>query len=141
LSELKTKVNDASVQKFLEGVDNESKRKDCEEILTMMQEATGCEPKMWGASMIGFGSYHYKYDSGREGDFMLVGFAPRKSNISVYIIPGFSDYESELEKLGKHKTGKSCLYINKLEEVDKNVLQHLISDSVVRMRKKYPDST
>ena len=107
----------------------------------MMQEATGCEPKMWGASMIGFGSYHYKYDSGREGDFMLVGFAPRKSNISVYIIPGFSDYESELEKLGKHKTGKSCLYINKLEEVDKNVLQHLISDSVVRMRKKYPDST
>ena len=141
MSDLKTRVNDASVRKFLESVDNDTRRQDCEEILVMMQEATGCEPKMWGASIVGFGSYHYKYASGREGDFMLVGFSPRKSNVSVYIMPGFDKYESELQKLGKHKTGKSCLYINKLEQVDNEVLKNLIADSVVEMRKKYPTAT
>ncbi len=141
MSQNKTRANDDSVRKFLNHIDHGDKRKDCEEILRMMQELTGCKPRMWGSSIVGFGSYHYKYESGREGDFMLVGFSPRKSSITIYIMPGFSKYESELKLLGKHKTGKSCLYINRLDQVDRQVLKKIISDSVRIMREKYPTTS
>ena len=103
----------------------------------MMREATGCRPKMWGPSIVGYGSYEYKYESGREGIFLLCGFSPRKANLVVYIMPGFSSFGPLLKKLGKHKTGSSCLYINKLADVDEKVLKKLIVDSVKHMRQKY----
>ena len=104
----------------------------------MMREATGKRAKMWGSSIVGFGEYHYKYASGREGDFMIVGFSPRKSSLTLYIMPGFSGYKDDLAKLGKYKTGKSCLYIKRLDDVDEKVLKRLIRKSVREMKKKYP---
>lgn len=127
---LKTKPNEASVGMFLNSVENEKKRTDCLEILKLMQEVTGDQPKMWGDSIIGFGEYHYKYTSGREGDWFLVGFSPRKQNLTLYIMSGFDEYDFIMDKLGKYKTGKSCLYINKLEDVDKNTLRELVRLSV-----------
>lgn len=135
MAELKTKKNDASVEKFLNSVDNEKKQADSKKILEIMKEETGDEPKMWGSSIIGFGSYHYVYDSGREGDWFEVGFSPRKQNISLYIMSGFDNYDDYLSKLGKHKTGKSCLYVNKLEDIDEKVLRKLIKDSVKFVKK------
>ncbi len=111
--ELKTKLNDSSVEDFLNSIKEEKKRSDSLLILDLMREETGEEPKMWGQSIIGFGSYHYKYKSGQEGDWMLAGFSPRKQNLTIYIMPGFERYGDLMEKLGKYKTGKSCLYINK----------------------------
>jgi hypothetical protein len=135
MSEPKTKKNDASVEGFLNGVENEKKRQDSYAILELMREVTGEEPAMWGPSIIGFGSYHYKYANGREGDWMITGFSPRKQNLTLYIMPGFDRYESLLEKLGKYKTGKSCLYVNKLEDVDPKVLRELVKKSVEHMSK------
>ena len=103
----------------------------------MMRKATGKRARMWGSSMIGFGSYHYKYASGREGEWSLVGLSPRKQNLVVYIMPGFSEFPALMKKLGKYKTGKSCLYLNKLDDVDERVLQKLIEQSVKVMRKRY----
>ena len=134
--ELKTKVNDASVTKFLNSVDDEQKRKDCFEIMKMMNQATKAEPKMWGSSIVGFGSYHYKGASGREGDWMLTGFSPRKQNLTLYLMGGFNAHTDLLKKLGKHKTSVGCLYIKKLSDVDVNVLKKLISESVKVMKKK-----
>lgn len=125
-SENKTKPNEQDVASFIEQVEPAQKQQDCLQILSMMQKATGAEPKMWGGSMIGFGQYHYTYASGREGDWFLTGFAPRKQNISLYIMAGFKRYEELMCKLGKYKTGKSCLYINKLADVDVAVLEKLI---------------
>ena len=122
----KTQPNNLSVSDFINQVEPEQKRKDCLAIAEMMRQATQAEPKMWGDSMIGFGEYHYKYASGREGDWFLTGFAPRKQNISLYIMAGFKRYEELMSKLGKYKTGKSCLYINKLADVDEGVLKELI---------------
>ncbi len=122
----KTKPTNKDVAAFLEQVEPAQKRQDCQAILEMMQQATKAAPKMWGDSMIGFGEYHYKYASGREGDWFLTGFAPRKQNISLYIMAGFKRYEELMAKLGKYKTGKSCLYINKLADVDEAVLKKLI---------------
>lgn len=122
----KTQPNNLSVSDFISQVEPEQKRKDCLAIAEMMRQATQAEPKMWGDSMIGFGEYHYKYASGREGDWFLTGFAPRKQNISLYIMAGFKRYEELMPKLGKYKTGKSCLYINKLADVDEKVLKELI---------------
>ncbi|WP_018625074.1 DUF1801 domain-containing protein [Kangiella aquimarina] len=122
----KTQPNNLSVSHFINQVEPEQKRKDCLAIAEMMRQATQAEPKMWGDSMIGFGEYHYKYASGREGDWFLTGFAPRKQNISLYIMAGFKRYEELMPKLGKYKTGKSCLYINKLADVDEKVLKELI---------------
>ena len=136
----KTKVSDSSVSQFLATVDDEVKRQECQEILEMMQDASGSPPKMWGTSLIGFGSYHYTYASGREGDWPVCGFSPRKASISVYIMPGFDPFDSLMKKLGKHSTGKSCLYIKKLDDVDRQVLQELIRASVTLMRSKYLDS-
>ena len=133
----KTTENDASVTTFLNSVEHEGKRNDALRILDMMRLCTGEEPKMWGSSIVGFGKYHYKYDSGREGDFMKVGFSPRKQNISLYIMTGFDRYDELMNKLGKHKTGKSCLYINKLADVDEEVLKELITISYDLMTKKH----
>lgn len=135
MTELKTKVNDASVEGFLNGVKDEETRKDCFEILKIMKQATKAEPKMWGSSIVGFGAYHYVYKSGRVGDWMLTGFSPRKQNLTLYIMPGFERYNSLMKKLGKYSTGKSCLYIKKLADVDKKVLKELVSESVKTMKK------
>ena len=133
MAELKTKPTEQSVEAFLNGVSDEQKRADSFAVLKLMQELTGAEPKMWGPSIVGFGSYHYKYASGREGDFFLTGFSPRKRNLSLYIIAGFSRYDALMRKLGKFKTGKSCRYIKKLEDVDRDVLKELIKKSVAHV--------
>lgn len=135
MAELKTKVNKASVDKFLKSIKDEQKREDCYKILDIMKKATKAEPKMWGTSIVGFGSYHYKYASGREGEWMLTGFSPRKQNLTLYIMSGFDEYEGLLKKLGKHATGKSCLYIKRLEDVDTKVLKELVTKSVKHMKK------
>lgn len=133
--ELKTKLNDASVEDFLNTVSDDQIRTDCFEIAKIMKQVTKAEPKMWGSSIVGFGSYHYKGASGREGDWMLVGFSPRKQNLTLYIMAGFDRYDELMNKLGKFSTGKSCLYIKKLADVDKKVLKELISESVQFMKK------
>ncbi len=136
MAELKTQKNDASVKDFLNTVENEKRKQDSFVILDLMKKITQSEPSMWGPSIIGFGSYHYKYASGREGDWFLTGFSPRKQSLSIYIMSGFKKYEEILGRLGKYKTGKSCLYINKLEDIDMDVLEHLITESVEYLRKK-----
>jgi hypothetical protein len=133
--ELKTKVNDASVEGFLNSVADEQKRKDCFEILRLMEQVTKEEPKMWGSSIVGFGSYHYKGASGREGDWLLTGFSPRKENLTLYIMGGFDLHQDLLKKLGKHKTSVGCLYIKKLDDVDKEVLKELVAESVKTTKK------
>ena len=133
MAELKTQKNNASVEDFLNSVEDEKKRADSFAILELMREVTGDEPAMWGTSIIGFGSYHYTYASGREGDWMLVGFSPRKRNLTLYIMSGFDQYDTLLAQLGKYKTGKSCLYVNKLEDVDMSVLRELVKQSVEHM--------
>ena len=138
MSDPKTKVNDASVEDFLNAVEHPVKRADSFILLEMMTEITGVTPKMWGGSIVGFDTYHYIYASGREGDWPIVGFSPRKQNISLYIMPGFNNFEPLLKKLGKHKTSKACLYINKLADVDLEILKKLIQQSVDYMRTKYP---
>jgi hypothetical protein len=130
MAELKTQKNDDSVTEFLSGVENQRRRADAFKVLELMQEVTGEKPEMWGTSIVGFGSYHYKYASGREGDWMKVGFSPRKQNLTLYIMDGFEHYNTLLGQLGKHSTGKSCLYINKLDDVDLNVLKKLVRQSI-----------
>lgn len=132
MADIKTKVNDASVEEFLSTVDGEQKRKDCFEIIEMMRQVTKKEPKMWGSAIIGFGSYHYAYESGREGDMPQIAFSPRKQNITLYIGVGDDTENPLLRKLGKYKTAKVCLYIKKLADVDRNVLQELIADAFAR---------
>lgn len=134
--ELKTKASKASVEKFLKGIKDEQRQDDCYRILKIMKNATGSEPRMWGTSIVGFGSYHYKYASGREGDWFLTGFSPRKQALTLYIMSGFDEYDALLRKLGKHATGKSCLYIKKLEDVDIKILQQLITKSVRETAKR-----
>lgn len=133
----KTVENDDSVDAFLSTIEDEQKVADTRAIMAMMAEATGEPPKMWGGSIIGYGKYHYKYDSGREGDFMLVGFSPRKANISLYIMPGYGEFQEQIDKLGKVKTGKSCVYIKKLDKIDTDALRDLIQQSVTYMKEKY----
>ncbi|MEQ8788848.1 MAG: DUF1801 domain-containing protein [Pirellulaceae bacterium] len=135
MAELKTKQNDASVAEFLAGVEEEQRRADCHAVLKIMQEATGEPAKMWGASIIGFGSYRYKYASGREGDWMLIGFSPRKRDLTLYIMAGFDGYGELMAKLGKYKTGKSCLYIKKLEDIHLPTLKKLIKQSARHVKK------
>ena len=137
MAELKTKETEASVDAFLAGVDNETRRRDALVVKEIMERVTGWQPKMWGPSIVGFGRYHYKYDSGREGDYLVTGFSPRKRSLTVYIMPGFSGFSELMERLGKYKTSVSCLYINKLEDVDLEVLEELIRGGVDCMRKRY----
>lgn len=130
MAELKTKKNTASVETFLNNVADEQRRKDCFRLVEIMKAETKAEPAMWGTSIVGFGRYQYKYDSGRELEWFLVGFAPRKQDLTLYIMGGLERYPSLMKKLGKHKTGKSCLYIKKLEDVDLPTLKQLIKESV-----------
>jgi len=134
----KTVGTDASVEDFLNKVKDEKKREDSYKILDMMKRLSGYEPKMWGASIIGFGEYHYKYDSGREGDMCRIGFSPRAQNFSIYLMPGYADFGDELSRLGKHKIGKSCLYIKRLSDVDESVLEEMIVKDLKMMDEKYP---
>ena len=130
----KTQANEGSVREYLSSVDNERKREDSFKIMALMQEVTGYEPQMWGSSIVGFGKYGYRYASGREGDWFLAGFAPRKQNLTLYIMAGFDGYDELMAKLGKYKTGKSCLYINKLEDVDEDVLRELVKRSAEHVK-------
>ena len=137
MSENKTIPNNASVTEFLKTVENETRREDSFVILEKMKEITGKPAVMWGNSIVGFGSYHYKYDSGREGDMLITGFSPRKQNLTLYILDGFGGYQELLSKLGPHKTGKSCLYIKKLSDIDMDILTELISTSFKHFDNKY----
>jgi hypothetical protein len=130
MAELKTKKTEASVEDFLNGVTDEEKRQDCFEIVKMMKQATKAEPKMWGPSIVGFGTQHLKYASGRELDWMVIGFSPRKQALTLYLSGSLNTYASLLEKLGKHKTGGGCLYIKTLKDVDTKVLKELVKQSV-----------
>ncbi|MGD6833005.1 DUF1801 domain-containing protein [Sutcliffiella halmapala] len=138
--ELKTKENDRSVVEFIENVENPTKREDAYKLLDIFTETTGFQAKMWGPSIIGFGSYHYKYPTGHEGDAPLVGFSPRKAKISLYFATGDSKREELLENFGKHTTGKACVYINKLADVDVAVLKRLIEQSVRFLQDTYPNN-
>lgn len=138
MAEAKMKLNDGDVQAFLNSVENEQRRADSFAVLRLMQEVTGEEPKMWGDSIVGFGSYHYKYASGREGDAPRVGFSPRKQNLTLYVMTGSEREAALLERLGKHTTGKSCLYVKRLSDVDQNVLRDLVEECVARMNDLYP---
>ena len=138
MTELKTKVNDAPVSDFINTVPEEQIRQDCWKIAELMQSATQSEAKMWGASIIGFGQYHYVYASGREADWMLIGFSPRKQNISLYIMGGFEQYAEILAKLGKFKQAKGCLYIKRLSDINLPILEELIRASVEYMQLTYP---
>tara|TARA_B100000965_G_C19450822_1_gene695170 strand:+ start:365 stop:790 length:426 start_codon:yes stop_codon:yes gene_type:complete len=133
----KTQKTDASVEDFLNAVEDEQKRKDAFEVLRLMAEVSGKEAKMWGPSIVGFGTYHYKYASGREGNFMRIGFSPRKTALTLYIMAGFSRYDTLMKQLGKYKTGKACLYIKRLEDVDQTVLLELMKASLQFMEEKY----
>lgn len=142
--ELKTRVTDSNVAKFVAAVENETRRADAEQLLDIYAEATGMEPKMWGTSIIGYGSYSYETKSGCAGDMCRAGFSPRKANLALYLMGGYSnaDTQSEMDalraKLGKHKTGASCLYINKLADVDIQVLHQMIKLDLGWMDQKYP---
>jgi hypothetical protein len=133
MAEAKTKATEQSVDAFLDAVPDERRRRDCRTVLGMMRDATRVEPKMWGPSIVGFGRYTYKYDSGREGEWPVVGFSPRKTELTLYIMPGFDRYDELLARLGKHKLGKSCLYLKKLDDVDLDALRALIVESVAAM--------
>lgn len=136
MAENKTKPTSVSVDSFIDQLADEAKRADAKALVKLMRELTGEPPKMWGPSIIGFGTYHYKYDSGREGDMPVAGFSPRKAAIVIYIMTGASGSEALLTKLGKHTIGKSCLYIKKLADVDQEVLKTLIVRSIADIRSR-----
>lgn len=137
--EQKTKETDSSVIEFIEKVENLKKREDAYKLLEIFTETTGYPAKMWGPSIIGFGSYHYKYQSGHEGDAPLAGFSPRKAKISLYFATGDTERDVLLQKFGKHISGKACVYINKVADIDVDVLKALISQSVQFLKKTYPN--
>src|SRR5690554_2410098 len=129
MAELKTKKNDSDIIEFLNKIDNEEKKTDCFKLLELFEQLTNETPKMWGTSIVGFGSYHYKSDSGREGEWFLTGFSPRKQNLTIYIIAGFGEYDDIMQNLGKYKTGSSCLYVKKLADIDLEKLKTLVEKS------------
>ena len=138
MAKMKTTPTQASVDAYIDAVADEQKRADCRAVAAMMAEVTGAPARMWGPSIVGFGSYHYRYESGREGDFMETGFAARKRAITLYIMAGFSEYGDLLAKLGKHDTGKSCLYLKRLADVDQAVLREMVERSVAWIRARHP---
>jgi hypothetical protein len=137
MTELKTKPTKVTVEDFLSKIADDGIRDDCHALIRIMQKVTGEKPVMWGPSIVGFGLYHYKYESGHEGDMCIAGFSPRKSNLTVYLMPGFNEHGDLLKKLGKYTTGKSCLYFKRLSDVDTRVLEKMISDSVKLVKEKY----
>ena len=136
MADIKTKLTEASPTAFIDRVESEQRRKDCHELVALMKKITGEPPKMWGPSIVGFGKYHYKYDSGREGDMLLTGFSPRKTSLVLYLGSTIHD-KALMAKLGKYKTGTGCLYIKRLDDIDRGVLRELITQSVAAMRKHY----
>ena len=138
MAEIKTKPTGISPAEFIEAVENPARREDAKTICAMMERVTGGPPKMWGPSIIGFGSYHYKYDSGHEGTMCRLGFSPRKAQLVLYVLTGAAGEEAQLAKLGKHKIGKSCLYINKLADVDMAVLEEVSRGALDWMNARYP---
>jgi hypothetical protein len=138
MADNKTKPTQVSVAAFIDALTDENRRADAKALVKLMQSATGEKPKMWGPSIVGFGTHHYRYESGREGDMPLVGFSPRKAAAVLYGVTGFSDSEALLAKLGKHTTGKGCLYIKKLTDVDRKVLEALVVKSVAAKRARHP---
>lgn len=137
MAELKTQRTGASVRAFLDGIPDADRRRDCKAVLRLMQQVTGLKPEMWGTAMVGFGLYHYTYASGHSGEWFQVGFAPRKRDLTVYLMAGFDGLEPQLARLGKHKTGKSCLYVARLDDIDTAVLEQMIETSVARLRQRY----
>ena len=137
MTKLKTQPTNKSVRSFLNSIEPENKKNDCFKLQALMEEITNKKAKMWGDSIVGFGEYYYKYASGHSGKFMVTGFSPRKQNLVIYVIPGFSRYDRIMSKLGKYKTGKSCLYVNNLEDINLQQLKALITRSVDYMHEKY----
>ena len=135
----KTQATKASVTEFLNGIEDPDRRRDCKTIARIMREVSGKRATMWGSAMVGYGSYHYHYDSGREGDFFRIGFSPRKQDLTIYIMPGYTDFGALLSKLGKHRKGKSCLYLKRLTDVDMKVLERLIRAGWQDMQRRYPE--
>lgn len=138
MAENKTKATAADVAAHLAALENEQQRTDCEKLVALFRKITKQEPKMWGPSIVGFGSYHYKYESGREGDMCATGFAARKNELVVYLVASGANQDELLGKLGKHKLGKSCLYFKKLADIDAKVLEALIRESLVALKARYP---
>ncbi|MBT2129732.1 DUF1801 domain-containing protein [Aliiroseovarius lamellibrachiae] len=138
MTQNKTQPTGASVVDFIAAVTPERRRKDAETLNALFQHITGFNPQLWGPSIIGYGRYHYRYETGREGDFLATGFSPRKAALSIYIMPGYQDYRDTLARLGKHKTGVSCLYINKLDDIDLDVLAKLIQTGLADLDKIWP---
>jgi hypothetical protein len=139
MAENKTQPGEASAEDFIAAVADPARREDCRRVAAMMQAATGAPPVMWGASIVGFGRYHYTYASGRSGDWMIVGFSPRKNDLTLYLMPGLEDQAERLARLGRHKTGKSCLYLKKLADVDLEVHGEMIAWSVQAMAPQRTD--
>lgn len=137
MAELKTKENDGDVETFLARIEDERRRRDSLALVAIMKDVTGEPPRIWGGSMVGFGHYHYKYESGREGDWFLTGFSPRKQALTLYIMSGFLRFDELMAGLGKFKTGKSCLYVKRLDDLDEQVLRQLIAESIEHLRKTY----
>jgi hypothetical protein len=138
VSDNKTTVTDVAVDEYLSQVEPERRRVDAQRLDQIFREASGFAPRMWGPSIVGYGRYHYRYESGREGDFLATGFAPRKANLVIYIMPGYTDFSAILARLGKHKIGKSCLYINKLDDIDLDVLKELIAAGIEDLGRHWP---
>lgn len=137
MAELKTRPTSSSVKSFLDSIPDESRRRDCRKLVPIMKRATGASPKMWGPSIVGFGEYHYRYESGREGDWFLAGFSPRKNDLTLYIVAGFDGFADLMKRLGKHKTGKSCLYVRSLEDIDLEALEKLVTESARRVASRH----
>ena len=135
MAEPKTKPTRASVKKFIDGIENDTRRRDARAVLALMKDVTGETPRMWGDRIVGFGEYRYRYGSGREGQWFLTGFSPTKTGVTLYIMGGFAGMEGHLEKLGKHRTGKGCLYLKRLEQVDPAVLRRIVKESVAQLRR------
>ena len=134
MAELKTKQTDESVEKFLNRISDAERRADCLAVAKLMEEVTGQKPKMWGPSIVGFGSFHYKYATGREGDWLMIGFSPRKKDLTLYLMMGFEKHQELMKQLGKHSTGKSCLYIKRLSDIHLPTLKKLIKASVKQLQ-------
>ena len=134
----KTKPTRASVESYLKAIDDDERRRDCRTLLTLMSRITGEKPRMWGPSIVGFGTYHYRYDSGREGESCVTGFSSRKGALSIYLTASGPGQDQLLAKLGKHKMGKACLYVRRLTDVDMAVLEALVRDAIAEVRRRYP---
>ncbi|WP_342070423.1 DUF1801 domain-containing protein [Yoonia algicola] len=138
MADNKTQITPQSVNDFIDSVDHPTRQADARTLDKLFHDITGWQPRMWGPSIIGYGQYHYTYDSGRQGDFLATGFSPRQANLSIYIMPGYADFDTILARLGKHKIGKSCLYVNKLADIDLAVLKELIRAGLADLRERWP---